>query len=170
MSTSEASIDTLANGKTSPRRKGTTRSKTEKAKSMASSVAQSAKETTLQAAEAVGQHAETAAHDAVHHVAQHAQEYADQGKGRTEHFVRAVGCAFEAGSRSLEEDGMTGTASYVRAAAHGLNRAAEEVDSVNTQSMTRHVEDFVKERPMLTVGALAIAGFALAGALKNNNR
>ncbi|MEL7274390.1 MAG: hypothetical protein AAGK33_13255, partial [Pseudomonadota bacterium] len=143
-------------------------SKAEKTKVTAKAAAQSAKDTSLQAAEKVAQKAETVADDAVQHVAQHAKDFADQGKSRTEHMVRAVGRAFEAGSQSLENDGMTGTASYVRAAAHGLNRAAEEVDGVNTQSMTARVEDFVRQRPMLTVGALAIAGFALAGALKNN--
>ncbi|EFL88625.1 hypothetical protein R2A130_1107 [Ahrensia sp. R2A130] len=117
------------------------------------------------AAEVVGQ-AESLAEEAVSAAKSRADEVVQVGKSRTENVVRSLSRAMEAGSNSLAQDGMTGTAGYVRAAADGLTSAADEVDGFQPGALTHRVENFVRERPMLTVGALALAGFALASALK----
>ena len=113
-------------------------------------------------AESVSDQADTIADDAARLASSQVSEIATQGKSKTEHLVRSISRAIEAGSQSLEEDGMPGTAGYVRAAANGLNRAASEVDGFNTSRVGGNFERFIRDRPLLTVGALAIAGFAMA--------
>lgn len=138
-----------------------------KATSAVRNKATDAKKVAEETAKNLYNRAEEFADDAVETGRQNAQQLADTGVSKTEEVIRSVGRAIEAGSRSLEADGMGRTASYVRAAAVGLDRAAEEVDAVDTRGLTHRVENFVRDQPLLTVGALALAGFALAGALKN---
>lgn len=97
-----------------------------------------------------------------------AQKVADRGKGETQKYVRSIGRALTAGSRSLEDDGLVGMAGYAGAAGRGLENAADEIEGFDTQSLTTRVEAFVYDRPMVTVGLLALVGFALAGTLKSS--
>ena len=91
---------------------------------------------------------------------------AERGTDHTQKYVRSIGKALAAGSRSLEDDGFAGTAGYVSAAGRGLEYAADEIDELNAGGFTERVETFVRDRPMITVGVLALAGFALASTLK----
>ena len=138
-----------------------------KAKKAVSKKATKTRKKVEKAASAVNRQAETLAEDALDTARTHAVGAAEYGIGQTEDVVRSIGRAFEAGSRSLEADGMAGTAGYARAAANGLMQAAEEVDGVNTSGIADRVENFIRDRPMLTIGALALAGFAFTSSLKS---
>ncbi len=118
----------------------------------------------------VAKHAEKAGEDVLNRAMDGARATAEQGKNRTQEMVYSISRALEAGSKSLEEDGMSGTAGYVRAAGKGLENAASEVDGLDPDNLTHRLETFVRERPVVTVGILAFAGFALASTLKSARR
>lgn len=99
-----------------------------------------------------------------------ASEAAELGKNQTRHIVRSLGRALAAGGRSLDDDGMNGTAGYVRAAGRGLENAADEIGGLDPSHVGRKIENFVRERPMVTVGALAFVGFALASTFSSRNQ
>lgn len=103
-----------------------------------------------------------AASDTIHAAREEADKVARKGQSEMQHIVRSLGRAIDAGGVSLERDGMPGTAGYVRAAARGVEQAADEVDGLNPQSVTTRVEQFVRDRPLATAGILAVAGFAFA--------
>lgn len=117
----------------------------------------------------VADKANKARRDATETVRATAQDAAERGKGETQKFVRSVGRALGAGGRSLEDDGLVGTAGYVRAAGRGLENAADEISGLDAGGLTERIETFVRDRPMVTVGILAIAGFAIASTLKTSN-
>lgn len=117
----------------------------------------------------VADKAEKVRRDATQTVRASAQDAAERGKGETQKYVRSIGRALGAGSRSLEDDGLVGTAGYVRAAGRGLENAADEINGLDTGGLTERVESFVRDRPMMTVGLLAVAGFAIASTLKSSN-
>ncbi|MEM8750641.1 MAG: hypothetical protein AAGF28_10075 [Pseudomonadota bacterium] len=145
-------------------------SKKEQLKQAAGAAAETVTSKTREAVSSATQMAENTADESVRLAADQAQQIARDGQQRTEHVMQAVSRAFAAGSESLERDGMNVSASYVRATADGLQRAATEVDRFDTGRLTGKLEDFVRERPLMTMGALAIAGFALAGSLKRSER
>lgn len=118
------------------------------------------------AAETIVTKAETVADDVVAESRRKATHLAETGKAQTKDVIRSIGRAVEASSRSLEDDNMHQTASYVRAAANGIESAADGVDRFDPNNATQRIENFVRTNPMLTFGALALAGFALAGAVK----
>lgn len=120
------------------------------------------KQTATQAAEQLADKTERAASDVIKTARSKADEVAAERQSQMESIVRSLGRAIDAGSASLERDGMLGTAGYVRAAARGVDRAADEVDSFNPQNVTARVEHFVREKPLVAAGVLAAAGFAFA--------
>ncbi|CAN0590574.1 unnamed protein product, partial [Laminaria digitata] len=65
--------------------------------------------------------------DAIKTARDGAAEAAEMGKSQTRKVVSSLGRALEAGGKSLEDDGLTGTAGYVRAAGKGLEDAANEI-------------------------------------------
>lgn len=100
--------------------------------------------------------------EAVQSVRESATDAAKIGKAQTQQVVRSLGRALEAGSRSLEDDGMSGTAGYVRAAGRGLQDAASDINGIDPSKIGKRMEEFVRQRPMVTVSALALVGFAVA--------
>lgn len=116
---------------------------------------------------AVADKAERVSREAADKVRTQAVDAAERGKSSTQKYVRSIGRALEAGSQSLEDDGLAGTAGYVRAAGRGLDGAVEEIGGLDAAGMTDRVEAFVRDRPLLTVGVLALAGFAIATTLKS---
>ncbi len=127
------------------------------------------KQTAAQAAEHLADKAEQladkterVASDAIHTARTKADEEAIKRQTQMQTIVRSLGRAIDAGSASLERDGMPGTAGYARAAARGFDRAADEVDGFNPQNVTARVENFVREKPLVAAGVLAAAGFAFA--------
>ncbi|MEL6750734.1 MAG: hypothetical protein AAFO70_01485 [Pseudomonadota bacterium] len=132
----------------------------------ASSAAETAKQRAARLSNAVENEAEGVVDDAISRV----HDTVDAGKEQASGYVGAFGRAFEAASDSLDADGMSLPATYVRAAANGLNQAAHEVDGFNTSSLTGNVERYVRGNPMLAVAGLALAGFALANIVGNKRR
>ena len=94
----------------------------------------------------------------------------DRGQSQTQEYIGIFARAIDAAADSLTEDGMSGTAGYVRAAANGLHDAANQVEGFETHSLTGSVENYVRERPMLTMGILAGVGFAVASIMSARNR
>lgn len=137
---------------------------------MASDVGASLSDAASDLGSSVARHAEKASEDVLNRAMDGARATAEQGKSRTQEMVYSISRALEAGSKSLEDDGMSGTAGYVRAAGKGLENAADEVDGLDPGNLTHRLETFVRERPVVTVGILAFAGFALASTLKSAGR
>lgn len=126
------------------------------------SPAQKAKETAAEAAEQLVDKTERATSEAIDAARLKADEMALKSQSQMHQVVRSIGRAIDAGSASLERDGMLGTAGYARAAARGISSAADEVDSFNPKNVTVRVEHFVRDKPLAAAGILAVAGFALA--------
>jgi transposase len=136
---------------------------TKKAVEQVKSAAVNAKQTAIESAENI-------AEAAVEQTRNSAEQVAASGKNQTEDIIRSISRAIDAGRASLENDGMNKTASYARLAADGLGKAANEVDKIDTRNLASRAENIVRENPMLTFGALALAGVAVATALKNNSQ
>ncbi len=139
----------------------------DKTKRKVSDAADQTGEAVRDAASSALESAQDATDAAVSDVKSTATDAAERGKDWTRETVRSIGRAIDAGSYSLEQDGMSGTAGYVRSAARGLMQAAEAVDEFNPSRLTDRAEQFVRERPMVSVAALALVGFAVASILRN---
>lgn len=138
----------------------------EKAQKKVADAADQAGSAARDAASATLEQVQDKTDEAVSTVASKATDVAEQGKDWTRHTMRSIGRAIQAGGESLERDGMTATAGYVRSAANGLLQAADGVEEVNTSHLTGRAEQFVRERPMVSVAALALVGFAVASVLR----
>ncbi len=124
--------------------------------------AQKVKEAAAKAAERLAEKTEQATSDTINAAREEADNAARKGQTEMQHIVHSVGRAIDAGSASLERDGLLGTAGYVRAAARGIGHVGDEVDGLDPTSITARVEHFVREKPLAAAGILAVAGFALA--------
>lgn len=87
---------------------------------------------------------------------------------RAEGFLNALGDAIDAGCESLRDDGYRGTAGLIRPVSRVVRSFANDVNRVNPQDYTRYAENFVRDNPMIAMGALAIAGFAFAALLQRD--
>ena len=84
------------------------------------------------------------------------------GQHKARSYMLSASRALEATSEQLEQDGLNDTASYVREAAQKLMNASETVDDFNPKYAREKAENFIQERPMVTLGGLALLGFAAA--------
>jgi ElaB/YqjD/DUF883 family membrane-anchored ribosome-binding protein len=134
----------------------------------ASRITQDVKTSVEDTASEIGSSLADKAGEAGREAAHTVRDVAERGRSHTQKYVRSIGKALEAGSRSLEDDGFAGTAGYVSAAGRGLEYAADEIKDLNDGGFTERVETFVRDRPIITVGVLALAGFALASTLKTS--
>ena len=87
---------------------------------------------------------------------------------RAEGFLHALSDAIDAGCESLRDDGYRGTAGLIRPASRVLRSLANDVNRVNPHDYTRYAENFVRDNPMIAMGALAVAGFAFAALLQRS--
>jgi hypothetical protein len=137
------------------------------------------------AAEAVGERASKASHkvtgmanaaseELATQIASEASSMAEEAIGtrkrRAEHYIGAVGSAIEAGSQSLEKDGLHQTAEYAREAAKYVDGFASQVDRIDISSATGRVEEFMRTRPVVSFGAALLLGFTAYQLLKSRNR
>lgn len=137
---------------------------------MASDVADTISEAASDFGDTVAQNAERTQNEALKKVAEGTERTVNKGKSFTQDILLSLSRAFEAGSRSLESDGMASTASYARATGKGLETAADEVDGLDSANVAHRVETFVRERPFQTVGLFALAGFTIATVMKASMR
>lgn len=108
---------------------------------------------------------------AVDRVKSTAEGAMEQQRDRAAGFVGSIEKAVDAAAKSLEEDGYGPIASYVRYASSTLGSVHEEVDGFRPQAITGRAERAAKRNPLVTYGALAVAGFALVTLMNaNNNR
>lgn len=127
-----------------------------------SNPARTVKEAAAKAAERLADKTEQATSDTISAARAEAENVAQKGQTEVQHIMHSVGRAIDAGSASLERDGMPGTAGYARAAARSIGSVADEVDGFDPAKITGRVENFVRDKPLMTAGLLAVAGFALA--------
>ena len=93
-------------------------------------------------------------------------EQRDRAAGFVGSIERAVGAA----ARSLEEDGYGTMANYVRYASDTLSSVNDEVGSFEPARLTGRAERAVRRNPLLTYGALAVAGFAMVTLMNQQRR
>jgi len=142
----------------------------DRAGAMASDVKDTISEAASEIGDTVAERAEKTQHEALKKVAEGTERTVEKGKSFTQDLLLSLSRAFEAGSRSLESDGMASTASYARATGKGLESAADEIDGLDSANVAHRVETFVRERPFQTVGLFALAGFTLATVVKASMR
>ena len=98
---------------------------------------------------------------AVDRVKNTAESAIEQQRDRAAGLVGATERAVGAAAKSLEDDGYGWLAGYVRYASDTLHSVNEEVEGFRPQRITGEAERVAKRNPILTYGALAVAGFAL---------
>ncbi len=140
------------------------------AKNKAANIAGSAASAARSRAASLSDQVEHEAESAVDSVISRVHERVDAGKDQASGYVSSFGRALQAASNSLEDDGLTLPASYVRAAANGLDQAANEVDGFDTGSITSNVEHYVRGNPMLAVAGMTLVGFALTKFIGSGRR
>lgn len=139
-------------------------------KNKAADVAGSAASAARSRAASLGEEVEQRAESAIDGVISNVNERVEAGKGQASGYVSSFGRALQAASQSLEDDGLTLPAGYVRAAANGLDQAANEVDGFDTGSITSNVEYYVRGNPMLAVASMTLVGFALTRLIGSGRR
>ena len=139
-------------------------------KAKAAKIAGSAASTARSKASSLSDQVEHQAESAVDSVISRVHEGVDASKDQASGYVSSFGRALKAASESLEDDGLTMPASYVRAAANGLDQAANEVDGFDTGSITSNVEHYVRGNPMLAVAGMTLAGFVLTKLIGSSRR
>ena len=107
---------------------------------------------------------------AVDRVKSTAENAIEQQRDRASGFVGSIENAVNAAAKSLEDDGYGPIASYVRYASSALGSVHEEVDGFRPQAITGRAERAARSNPLVTYGALAIAGFALVTLMNSNKR
>jgi ElaB/YqjD/DUF883 family membrane-anchored ribosome-binding protein len=123
------------------------------AESVASSVAQSAKNT---------------AQESVSTARQKVDEMAMEKKDQARSVAKTISKAIHASAKSLEEDDMKMVASYVHKAADQIDHLADGIEDHNIRKTTGSVESFIAQRPYVTLGLFALAGFTLSSLLKRS--
>ncbi len=133
-------------------------------------MADSAASTARQTASSFTDEVESKAGNTVDSVISQVHDRVDAGKHQASGYVSSFGRALQAAGQSLEDDGMNLPASYIRAAANGLEQAANEVDGFDTGSLTANVERQVRGNPMLAVAGMTLVGFALTRFIGSSTR
>lgn len=103
------------------------------------------------AAEKVGEHVDAAAH--------RTQEHAVD-------FIGSLRNAAGAATGQLREDGFTSIANLIDNAAGNIDRVEHRVDGANTADMANSVQEFIRKKPLIAFGGLAVAGFLTAAAMQ----
>ena len=145
----------------------------ENATEAAKAEAQRAADKARQLAEELNSQAAAIADQAVGRIKETADSTIAAQRDRAVGFVGSIEKAINAAAGSLEEDGYGTMANYVRYASDTLSSVNEEVGSIRPQRFTGQAERAVRRNPLLTYGALAVAGFAfvtLMSAQRDANR
>jgi hypothetical protein len=89
-------------------------------------------------------------------------------KDKFEAFFDSLSAAVEAGTKRLDKDGFHLTASYAEAGARNLESFARRFGDADLNSATTRLEDYLRKRPLLTLGSAALLGFATYQILKES--
>lgn len=101
----------------------------------------------------------------------------ETGKAQAEHvvveqrnafkrFAMTIVRALRSGSDELRTEGYATVAGLVDDVAAKAESMTDEIDDLDMRSTTERVEEFVRERPLIAYGAIAIAGFLVANTLQ----
>lgn len=143
---------------------------TEESSEAARAEARAAEGRARQLAAELQSHAQQFTDQAVDRVKSTAENAIEQQRDRAAGFVGATERAVNAAARSLDEDGYGWLAGYVRYASSTLHSVNEEVEGFRPQRFTGEAERVAKRNPLITYGALAVAGFALVTLMSNDKR
>lgn len=148
---------------------GATQQAREQAAAMAKQAQEKAEELARRAQQKAGELGDMAGDyvsDRLEETRQSADETLRRRREEAENLLKSISDAIDAGSDSLREDGYRATASIVHSAAEAIRSVAGNVHEVQPESYTRRAERFARENPMITMSALALAGFSVAAVLQ----
>lgn len=90
-----------------------------------------------------------------------ASTYADQGKGKAAGALTTLSGLIVEAAKMLEENFGHKAADPVRAQADKVSGAARHLETADVDQLTAELKSFAKNNPVLSVGAVAVVGFAL---------
>lgn len=99
-----------------------------------------------------------------------AHTYADQGKGKAAGALTTLSGLIVEAAKMLEENFGHKAADPVRAQADKVSGAARHLETADVDELTAELKTFAKNNPVLSVGAVAIVGFALGKLLSGGGR
>jgi ElaB/YqjD/DUF883 family membrane-anchored ribosome-binding protein len=97
---------------------------------------------------------------------QHAEEAVSEQKNAFKRFILTMVRAMRRGGEELREEGYATVAGVVDDVASKTEEMTDSIDDLDMRSATDRIEDFVRERPLVAYGALALAGFVVANTLQ----
>lgn len=100
----------------------------------------------------------------------HFESAAAQQKNNFKDFCRTIVRALRRGGDEFRDEGYATVAGLVDDVAGKAEEMTEDIDDFDMRSAADRVEDFVRERPLVAYGALAIGGFLVANALQSASR
>lgn len=130
----------------------------------------SVKETTNDVFEAAEEQIGSFADKAYEKGRESARAAVDHQRNVFKHFCQTVVRALRRGGDELRDEGYGTVAGLVDDVATRAEDLTEEIDDFDSRSVTDRVEDFVRERPLVAYGALAVAGFLVANTLHSASR
>ncbi len=90
-----------------------------------------------------------------------AATYADTGKGKAAGALTTLSGLIVEAAKMLEENFGHRAADPVRAQADKVSGAARHLETADVDQLTNELKVFAKNNPVLSVGAVAVVGFAL---------
>ncbi len=99
-----------------------------------------------------------------------ASTYADQGKDKAAGALTTLSGLIVEAAKLLEENFGHKAADPVRAQADRLSGAARHLETSDVDQLTTELKAFAKGNPILSVGAVAVVGFALGKLLTGGGR
>ncbi len=90
-----------------------------------------------------------------------AATYADTGKGKAAGALTTLSGLIIEAAKMLEENFGHRAADPVRAQADKVSGAARHLETTDVDQLTTELKAFAKNNPVLSVGAVAVVGFAL---------
>jgi ElaB/YqjD/DUF883 family membrane-anchored ribosome-binding protein len=96
-----------------------------------------------------------------------ARHAVDEQKNAFKRFAMTIVRALRRGGDELRTEGYATVAGLVDDVATKAESMTDDVDDLDFRSATERAEDFVRERPLVAYGALAIAGFLVANTLQS---
>jgi hypothetical protein len=101
---------------------------------------------------------------------EHAKSAVTEQKNAFRQFCTTVVRALRRGGDEFRREGYNTAAGLVDDVADKAEDFTDEIEDFDMRFTTERVEDFVRERPMIAYGALAIAGFVVANTLQSASR
>lgn len=96
-----------------------------------------------------------------------AEAVVDEQRNAFKNFCMTIVRALRRGGDELRDEGYATVAGMVDDVATKAEDMTSNVDDLDMRSATQRVEDFVREKPLVAYGALAIAGFLVANTLQS---